>query len=408
MTELFIAKAVKYAASKTSATTETATSPEMLADGAIGIYYFVPSTGKLALITAANTLSDITTATGQTSDKVKYFICMGSTTSSYSTVALQASFLDYFFGQEFTLPTKAQAYVGYDGVDTSKTFNLPTIAQYDYAAVQVITRRNQNNIEDDYTQYNATLNASDSAFTVASKMCQAANFPTPSGVVQRAVFEVVTNSFTAATVYAGTSLTFVKGSNVITTAGTSTIAAGDYLRITMNPLTNTIVTGTAPTPATAAVYYVSAVNGASVTLDRAWSGESQVITAYTGFVRGTTAPTSFGIRVVAANVNQVIDVSFDGVLANATRTNQAVGMATGSGTLAHVTSLEYVAQIEAGAKYTTDKVIPAPASRVNSAATGYDLYFMIFNPVIDINTVGSYKTTEKYGVTLVLLELQLQ
>ena len=54
MKRILVFDDVNYAASKTSATQETAASPEQLAAGAVGVYFEDPSNeGEMVLVTAA-------------------------------------------------------------------------------------------------------------------------------------------------------------------------------------------------------------------------------------------------------------------------------------------------------------------------------------------------------------------
>lgn len=399
MRELLVVKTTPvYGASKTSATVNTATSPEMLAEGAIGIYYIKKSTGAPTLL--LSTATDLSTAISDTdlpAAKIKFMYAIGTALSCEITAEIPSEDILALIGKEFAAGVKQSWYIGYNG--TSGSFNLPaTVNNYDEAGVEIFARRVGTNVQDDFAIYNASLASGDTDFNVASKVCDAVNIAV---LNPKAVAEVNSNILGTA-IAAGTSITFVKGSNSATVVGTFTsLATGDYLQLGMVASANVI--GAAPAAGNVATYKVLTLAGGVITLDRAYSGENQTVSAsgssividnvivpsmgvFAHVTRTGTAPTSVGVRITALDAVTAIDVSTYGIIAinrtglvttqGATRT-AGVAQSLGSGTPFLMKKLEDRVFIEAGNYQTLDATIPKAVSNLVTTA-GYDLYQLTY------------------------------
>ena len=174
--DLLIGKSVKYAASKASATTETATSPDLLRQGAVGIYYKA-SDGLLTLVTAANSLANLVSGADTTADNISYTFAVGSDTSAYVTKEITPADVKRFFAKEYAVASRQISYVGYDGVDASKDLQIiggtgtnGAIVNYDEASLGFETRFNESAPVEDKSTVSATLMAVDNKVVVASKL----------------------------------------------------------------------------------------------------------------------------------------------------------------------------------------------------------------------------------------------
>jgi hypothetical protein len=409
MKELLITKhAVAYAAAKSTPTTiDTATTPDLLAEGSVGIYYTSNSTKLPALVIgtgiAAINVAEAAIVTEVALSKVKFFVAIGTATGADVKYGFSAEQVISALSREYADPVKQQWYVGYDGSTASKDFNLTSgnktaLMNYDSAGVKVDYRGAAlGTTEDDYKYFNASLSAGDTEWEIASKLADAVNRQTTA--VNKLVAEVSVPTYTGA-VGALTAANFTKGSNVFTVTAAGDLAVGDYITLTMNPLTNLIVTGTAPTGLTGATYKIIAVASTTTfTIDRNYSGETQTIAAFTGFVRTTSAPATIGVRLISAVVGTNFDVSSTGVLGlsrDSTDANRnysgadltlVVGGNLGSGTPAQVAKLEKDVFIEHGQYAYQDGLMRRAVSKVVTPAVisgnslgGYDLYFIKYRP----------------------------
>lgn len=376
MRELLVVKTTPvYGASKTSATVDTATSPEMLAEGAIGIYYIKKSTGAPTLVLGAGTpsLATAISDTGLPVSKIKFMYAIGTATSCEITTEIPSEDILTLIGKEYASEVKQSWYVGYNGV--SGNISIPaTIATYDEAGIDVTVRRLGTNVEDDYALYNASLTAGDGIFNVASKICDAVNVVR---VNPKVLAEVSVPTYTGAVGAGITGVVLIKGSNQFTVTGTiGSLVVDDYITFSMTPLTN-VVNTTAPTGLTGNTYKITAISSLTVTIDRNYSGESQTFTTTTGFVRTATPPTSVGVRVTSLDALSAIDISTYGVIAPATMRTAGNAQSLGSGTSFLMKRLEENMLIEAGNYQTLDATVPKAISKLVSTV-GYDLYQMTY------------------------------
>jgi hypothetical protein len=350
----------------------------MLAEGAIGIYYITKSTGAPTLIPAGTpTLAAAISATGLPVSKIKFMYAVGTATSVEITEGISSDSIISVISKEFAAGVKQSVYVGYNG--TSGNIVIPTIATYDEAGIDVIIRRLGNNVEDDFALYTASLLLGDGKFEVASKLCDAVNVAT---LNPKVLAEVNTEVLTADDAIAGasTTITFVKNSNVVKTSGTfsQAITTGDYLQVSMVAATN-LIQAVTPTVITGVTYKVLDSTAGEVTLDRAYSGESQIlpIASIAGLVRSTVAPTSVGVRVISLDPLSGFDLSTYGVIAPATIRTAGTAQSLGSGTNFLMKKLESNMLIEAGNYQTLDATVPKAASKLVSTA-GYDTYQLTY------------------------------
>lgn len=439
MKELLITKhAVAYAAAKSTPTTiDTATTPDMLAEGSVGIYYTNATTKLPALLigtgTLATNLAAAVTAAKTPLNKIQFIFAIGTATGADVKYGVSPECVISAVSREYADPIKQQVYVGYDGSTASKDFNLTAgnktaLMNYDVAGIKVDYRGAAlGTTEDDYKYFNASLSAGDTEWEIASKLADAVNRQTTA--VNKLVAEVSVPTYTGA-VGALTAANFTKGSNVFTVTAAGNLAVGDFITLTMNPLTNTIVTGTAPTGLTGNTYKIIAVASTTTfTIDRNYSGETQTIAAFTGFVRTVTAPATIGVRLISSQIGTNFDVSTTGVLGlsrdsiDANRNYSGadltlvIGGTLGSGTPAQVAKLEKDVFIEHGQYAFPDGLMRRAVSKVVTPAVvagnslgGYDLYIIKYRPTgpsdsTDSDLVFAFEEVATTGISSVTVGL---
>jgi hypothetical protein len=323
MKQILIGKNVNYAASKASATADTATSPELLRDGAIGFY--LESTN--ALIPAAGT--------GLSTAK-KFFIAQGTATGCIVTPILdKRSTFKQVFNEDYTAPVRQVSYVGYNG--SSGSLTTPTIVENDEAYIKIIETTGGRQVFPKQT-YNAILAASALDYDVAAGLAYEIN---------NVAFATSTTDFVVAEVMsdgtlgnlalgAATTLVAVNGSRTLTLTGgaaTHDAAVGDYLKFHPSAQVTNV---------NGALYKVTAITTTTITLDRAYEGASQTFTEAEGEgtrVKRVTAITEAGVRITSSQDGKHFRLAVGGVIEDAT-ISYTTPFNPGSGTFAQVAQLE--------------------------------------------------------------------
>jgi hypothetical protein len=206
--QILIGKNVNYAASKASTTADTATSPELLKDGAIGFY---TETGTL--IPAAGT--GMSTAT-------RFFIAQGTSTGCIVTPILdKRSTLKTKYNKDYTAPVRQVSYVGYNG--STGSLATPSIANDDEALIKIIETTVGRQVFPKQT-YTAILDASQTDVDIAAELAYEINnvaFATQTS--DFVVAEVVSDGTLSNYAITGTTptVTFTNGSRVVTLGGTT-------------------------------------------------------------------------------------------------------------------------------------------------------------------------------------------
>lgn len=427
MEHLLVGKAVNYGASKSNATARTTLTAADLADGSVGIFGLCVDGRTRLIVTASGTNTATTTTIASftaNTDPVyagkKFYWAVGTSNGCLTTNPVEYKVNGYDVatrGKENELPLRQLSYVGYDPVDSIGTLNLLTPGIGDSISLNVnysFIKESNRNIKN----YDAGLLTTDAVYDQISKLSIAINkdIIVVADIVGAIGVEV-------APVQVGGSYIFTKGSNIINnaSASASTVVVGDFLRIqNLQPLLgastgiNTITAAT--TAANSIIYKVIAVGitGQSITLDRAYTGETQTVSVanFNAFVaRITTLTTSLGIRLVGqANTNVsaypkytnfIFNFSGAANLVNATVYDKPAagvtgfrGFSSGSGTTDHLLDLEKRAiTFSGGLSLWADATLQwatGYVSRVDTTINNYDLYFTTFIPDIQISsTVGS-------------------
>lgn len=397
MQELFVSNSV-YAATKTAPTVANgAVTPDLLANGAVGIYSINGATGKPVLLTAA--------LTGLISEANLIF-AQGTATGCIMSKTVRPKWLKSYHAAEFAPAIREVAFLGYNGASGSLNLNLATLTDYADAGAQVISRLGQSNPEDDYTTSSAVLMASDTAYTAAGKVAVSVN------IDAKVLAYVISNiAATAVAATAAGGVTFLKGSAIVSgiTAG---MTNNNYLSISIDPQTGLLVASAAGGSISNA-YKIIAVGASTITLDRPFEGASQAATQAAFNASATTnaaAPASVGIAFVSnVSAYQTFEVLGEGAFINTTRTlpfsavnTNAVGMFPGSGTSEQMKALELKYQNNSGFWNTADQWIRQNwTSQITApAASGYDMYVLRFAMVSNGYGANEDRLTTEYLLTL--------
>ncbi|NCX56471.1 MAG: hypothetical protein EBW87_04645, partial [Burkholderiaceae bacterium] len=314
---------VNYAASKTSTSADSATTPDQLRDGAIGFY-----TESGTLIPAAGT--GMSTAT-------RFFIAQGTSTGCLTTPLLDRRGIKSTLIQDYTAPVLQVSYVGFNG--TSGSLQNSTTVKNDTASIKIIETTLGRQVFPKQT-FTAVLAASATPYDIAAGLATVLNSTNFSGSTTKfAQAEVVTDGSLANYTMTGTTptVTFTNGSKVVTLGGTTPtidVAVGDIIKFNA---------GATPTNANGIAYKVTAVSaGVSFTLDRAFGGSTQTLTqaeAQGTRLKKTTSITAGGVRLTANDVGKHFRLAVSGVIEKADIT-YSVPFNPGSGRAAQVLQME--------------------------------------------------------------------
>jgi hypothetical protein len=310
---VLIGKNVNYAASKASTTADTATSPELLKDGAIG-FYLEDGT----LIPAAGT--GMSTAE-------KFFIAQGTADGCIVGPILDKRLtLKTKVTQDYTAPVKQVTHIGYNG--STGDLATPTIAENDEATIKIINTTGGRQVFPKQT-YNAVLSASATDYEIALALVNEIN---------STAFATGTDDFAIANVISdGThaefdnNVTVTNGSATVTFAtdstyggGATNLVVGDFIQLQ------------------GYLFEVTAVASAtSVTIDREYTGATETIAVGSTVNAATrvTSITAYGVEIEAAQDGDHFRVAVGGVIEDATIT-YSTPFNPGSGTYAQIAKEE--------------------------------------------------------------------
>ncbi len=238
-----------YAASTTSSTANTATNPNILLAGTVGIYGLngvdadtSGNTDKFVLITSA------TSATGKTQDSTfvsgggqNIRIVQGTSTDAgvIGTADINRLGIKSILKKAYTAPKHQVQYIGYDGA--SGKLNLPTFATGDTATVFAVENlvSTGDKIRNQETFDAGTILSSSTTYGVLASLAYDCNSQ-PTGAKTNTCF-ITHNGSVADWTGTGTLLKLTKGSTTAefyiqdatdgVTASTGTIAAGDVINL---------------------------------------------------------------------------------------------------------------------------------------------------------------------------------
>lgn len=383
---LLVLKDINYAASIGSATKNTALTPDMLADGALGIYGISPTTNKHVLITDASTGTGLLQAAVNAVDEVNLYVGTSIPNKPIKTGVVSIPNLKVK-ASGYIAPVKQVYSVGYNTATASGSMNFPSvILAHDEGIIKIIDKFQTDEILRTGDTYSGYASAdSDSEYNILASLVANINKDPYSKV-------------SVDIVGAGTGVAFVAG-NQFTGSGTAQIAATKGSR-------NIVVSATSLTAWNASVgtqvyvggslYKITSVgtpagNAVTITLDRAYKGATFTATNVSTTSGATVATvTETGLRFTDSSFDMANNIITMGIFSSATSAvvTEAV---FGSGTPSHLIEKE---------KLTWDRVdridrrLSLPTSQIASSGS-YDQYNLIVrNEYRDKAGTGSLKTAQ--------------
>lgn len=348
--QLLIAKAgVNYGASKTDSTAETATEPNDLADGALGIFYRNANSGWSLVTSGAPGTKSLTT--------MPDILLVQGTADGYVPVSImiEGMGLEFYGGKSYDAPVKEVVYIAYDSssstgdgiqVENSKDYNIGIFMRGFQSLPYVPT--NESSIRSKASGNTAYSIAMQSMKDINNKLPHSkfnVGFPYLAEISADGTSAAVTASTTGSAVVvdvaAGTptvtgsiasgSKTLTLSLSASTFSGTQVIAVGDYIKVNgglYKIAAQDFTTDTAK--------YV-------ITLDNEYVGTTLTAAAAANFVLYSVVPTKFGIKLTADNFGVYSEFSVSGAL-EGTLISYAVRPKPGSGTYSEVLDAEQKAQ----------------------------------------------------------------
>ena len=363
---LLITKDVNYGASISSTVVNTAVTPALLLNGALGIYCIDPSDNKQKLVTDANAGTGLITAAAALTAGVDDFTPYVGTSvaglpskgASFSRKGVTVK------SSHYAAPVKQVFAVGYTNSTLTGSLNLPSILRGAEAMFKVKDSSVVDEIDragDNYSGYAIIDGAS--GYSILKNLFDNLNFD-EHRKVNMEIFVKGTNSFIANTA----DPTLINGSKIITFAADPNIATGDYITLK------------------GATYQIASEQSAtSYTLDRNYQGVSETIdiSVQTTSFGTITTFTEFGFKLTDVNFEMFNEFSLSGIFSSAT-SERLVNPLSGNGTPSKLIVKE---------KQTWDRVDRIdrrwglPNSQVDSTVN-YDQYIFSVNNDIS-NTDGS-------------------
>lgn len=345
MKKILVAKDVNYAASKTSATQETATRPDLLADGAIGVYALnIAADGKLALVTASN--DDVV-------NNNPFVIAQGTFDGCIISDPIVAKHVRQYRGQEYVAPVKQVTYVGYNGTSGDLAVQA-SIANGDEAMVTVVNTTDGRQ-QFPKRRYTGIMAGSDADYDVALSIVN--NIIGVLNNNDHIVIGEIVGTGTVTEFGDAADPTFTNGSAVVTFAGNVTLAAGTFV----------VNSG--------AIYKIAVgvAAGTTITLDRPYQGETVTVDqSATVDVAGAIASiTALGIKLTAKNNGEHFKVAVSGVLAGSP-ISYVTSYNPGSGTYADILALEEEFESYSKGRTAKNYGFSIPAVRFAVTAETYD------------------------------------
>lgn len=346
-TRILICKSTAYAAKDGGG---TATHPNELAEGAIGVFE------------EDNSLLD-NTDTPATAGSRKIYIAVGreSTFGAYKSPLIDGNYVTGWTGESYAAPVKQLTHVGYNG--TSGT--LEVNAGEDYT-LKVIETTPAGFALPRFT-YQIRTESTDTGYTIAKALVDQVNAKNGSVLVSQedVVYADVTTNGNETAFGTARTISVTKNSTAASLSGAGhNVAAGDYIRIGGSG-------GSYP------VFKVVSVATNDIVLDRPYQGATA--SGVAGYELDTI--TSYGIFLTAKSygVHFRVALSADG-FGDTTDVTYTTPFDTGSGTYDQVYALEKKYKGYDGFFSNIDTYVKTPDWQSVSGAT-YDLYTLSFSTV---------------------------
>lgn len=287
---LIMKASVNYGASKSSTTAETATTPDTLRDGAIGLFY--EGVSGWTLVTSA------APSTKNATSMPRLMIVQGTPTGKNTRMfELKSKDVTSYEGHSYVAPVKAVSYVGTDGttgdgitVKNSATYGIRVIKKFD-------KKSGRHNIPKSITADTAASGAT--GYSIAASLADNANsVQANSGILALGLdtlFEVVSDGTRSAF---ANDATVTNGSTTVSVTGHG-LSAGDFVKFE------------------GSVYKIASTTTNAFELDRAYVGVDATIAASDGDSGSYASITKYGLRITADNNDESFEFALVGALEGA-------------------------------------------------------------------------------------------
>ncbi len=363
--KVLVFKDVNYAASKSSATQNTALTPDLLAEGAVGVYG-IHEAGSTNL----NKLVLISDGGGEAAGRIEaasfvgkeVVIAVGKASGCEVSQPIDKALgLKVAKGAKYVAPVRGEIRVGYNG--SSGSLNLPTVTKGMDFTINVINKNyHVSGFNQPFQKVQLSASAlanSESAYTLLKRWVENVNKRTDEIFIDKTKIKILHNG-TGAVFATSATVSAVNGATSLTTSANHGVSVGDAVSLDGD-------------------YYVAVTGTATTTLvlDRPYQGPTQTI-ANAATLDITGAATQFGLTLVDNADLLNVSVALQGDLAeNATKTQQTSSSIGSGGSQAQVAALEKEAL---GKKGSEDQITSyMPKDKIYAeyfGISGFDLYFL--------------------------------
>lgn len=375
MKHLLVAKDVNYAASKTSATTETALSPETLANGAIGIYGIDDTAandnaGRLTLITVN------TTAAGKIADSAykgkSLYLAVGTADGCFISNPVQVDNISSVRGKAYVAPVKQVSYIGYDSTTSSGSLSLDQFLDKDEGSIGIVVTNLTTQQFPNQTFSTGRIYANSTPIEILNGVAARAK------ANQNSVITVGIVSNGAQTDLDNTAS--VTNDSVVVNSTAHGLSVGDIINVSGE---------------TYSVALVPTVN--QFHLDRPYHGATDAALAVTEI--GELADvTEYGFKLTAKNIGDYFETSANGIFERATHSTPTPTQ-LGSGSGPQIVAMEKNRSAYLGYHDRLDTRVKAPVIQTD-VSLNYDLYFIVANNEVKNRAMMGYKNNVELNIAL--------
>ena len=367
-TKITLARDEKYARSISTDTTNEAVTPDLLAEGSIGIYgiHEAGSTNldKLVLITDGGSESaGKIPAANFVGKEVLLYYGTGKDRKNIDQIQKSSPIPRAGFGRvaitsnAYSAPIRKEVTVGYNG-DATSTLNYPStgVERGDEISVLIIERTFAvSGFREPYSKqrFSASLAQNDDEYTALTKLI--AVF-VDRDIDMRAVdVPKITDNGSGAVFALSATLTAVNGATTMTTSAAHSVGVNDYVRIDGD-------------------YYqaLTGTTGTTLVIDRPYSGITETVANANLLDLGSTASTQFGLGFISKNDYTDFVTAVQGLIEDATQKTTVNGD-RGSGSFSHIRDLETFARAYKGSHDAITSYMEIDRFRADGSIT-YDLY----------------------------------
>jgi hypothetical protein len=373
MKKLIVGRDVKYARSAVD-TASTAVTPDMLFPGSVGIYGIDPATSKSVLINAANDDDPFT----------EYIVAVGTAAGGpvvSQPMVIATTSTGFPKGSAVAADVTHKVAVGYNG--TAGSFNWPTFADRDSAEIKLIRDTHGINQRVDKDSFEASnIRSTDSDYEVVLSLLAAVTNRDENVRFVNDNVLVLNNG--SGSVFGNTATcTVTNGSTVAVLGATHGVTTGTWISLY------------------GSLYQAALIATNDMTLDRPYTGATEVIANTETLDLGDTIPTELGLQFEGQDPTLTFSSASGETAEDATHTTNAGGL-VGVGSALYMTEQVRLHGASMGYYDQIDRRRPAPDFNVIAGGT-YDVYYLETQPVFASKDEmdGSFSTKYQVQVAFV-------